>query len=78
MGIMRWTFYNRLKEIYHNVEMTYGYITKNTRIKNNLPKEHYIDALCISGNPNVERLKKLNTIIKSVLYLGDVQVVILI
>lgn len=57
MGIMRWTFYNRLKEIYHNVEMTYGYITKNTRIKNNLPKEHYIDALCISGNPNVERLK---------------------
>lgn len=35
--------------------MTYGYITKNTRIKNNLPKEHYIDALCISGNPNVDK-----------------------
>lgn len=56
MGIMRWTFYDRLKEIYPNVEMTYGYITKNTRITNNLPKEHYIDALCISGNTNVERL----------------------
>lgn len=56
MGIMRWTFYNRLREIYPNVEMTYGYITKNIRITNNLPKEHYIDALCISGNINVERL----------------------
>ena len=31
--------------------MTYGYITKNIRIKNNLPKEHYIDARCINGNP---------------------------
>jgi len=51
MGIIRWTFYNRLKEIYSNVTMTYGYITKNTRIINNLPKEHYIDARCISENP---------------------------
>ena len=56
MGIMRWSFYNRLKEIYPNVFMTYGYITKNVRIKNNLPKDHYIDARCISGNPNVEPL----------------------
>lgn len=56
MGIMRWTFYNRLKEIYSSVKITYGYITKNTRIQNNLPKEHRIDALCISGNPNVKRL----------------------
>ncbi len=50
MGIMRWTFYNNLKEIYPNVSHTYGYITKNTRIENKLPKEHYIDARCISGN----------------------------
>lgn len=56
MGIMRWTFYNRLKEIYPDVSMTYGYITKNTRIKNNLSKEHYVDARCISGNPNAEPL----------------------
>lgn len=56
MGIMRWSFYNRLKEIYLNVSMTYGYITKNIRIENNLPKEHYIDARCISGNPNAEPL----------------------
>ena len=56
MGIMRRSFYNRLKEIYPNVFMTYGYITKDTRIKNNLPKDHYIDARCISGNPNAEPL----------------------
>jgi N6-L-threonylcarbamoyladenine synthase len=55
MGIMRWAFYNQLKEIYQSegveVNLTYGYITKNTRIMNGLPKEHYIDARCISGNP---------------------------
>ena len=51
MGIMRWTFYDRLKNIYPNVSLTYGYITKNTRIKNELPKDHYIDARCISGHP---------------------------
>ena len=56
MGIMKWSFYNRLKEIYPNVFMTYGYITKNIRIKNNLPKDHYIDARCVSGNPNAEPL----------------------
>ena len=52
MGIMRWAFYNKLKETYPNVSLTYGYITKNTRIENGLPKDHYIDARCISGNPN--------------------------
>lgn len=51
MGIMRWAFYDELKKQYANVSMTYGYITKNIRIKNNLPKEHYIDARCINGNP---------------------------
>ena len=56
MGIMKWSFYNRLKEIYPNVFMTYGYITKNIRIKNNLLKDHYIDARCVSGNPNAEPL----------------------
>lgn len=56
MGIMSWSFYNKLKEQYKNVSMTYGYITKNTRIKNNLEKQHYIDAKCISGNPKAEAL----------------------
>jgi N6-L-threonylcarbamoyladenine synthase len=53
MGITRWAFYNKLKELYPNVNLTYGYITKNTRIENGLPKDHYIDARCISGNPLV-------------------------
>lgn len=56
MRIMRWSFYNRLKEQYPNVQITYGYITKNTRIRNNLPKEHYVDARCITGNPLAEPL----------------------
>ena len=51
MGIMRWHFYNKLKTMYPNVSLTYGYITKNTRINNHLPKDHYIDARCISGHP---------------------------
>mgnify|MGYP004674838987 FL=1 len=55
MGIMRWTFYDRLKELYNplgvEVVNTYGYLTKNTRIEHGLPKEHYVDARCISGNP---------------------------
>lgn len=56
MGIMRWAFYNKLKELYSNVSITYGYITKNTRITNNLPKSHRIDAFCISGNVKAKRL----------------------
>lgn len=51
MGIMRWSFYEKLKKQYPNVQMTYGYITKNTRIQNHLSKEHYVDARCISRNP---------------------------
>lgn len=56
MGIMKWVLYNKLQEMYLNVHMTYGYITKYIRINNNLPKDHYIDARCISGNPQVEPL----------------------
>lgn len=56
MGIMRWAFYNRLKEMYRNVYITYGYITKHNRIENHLPKEHHIDAYCIAGNFDAERL----------------------
>lgn len=51
MGIIRWSFYERLKAMHPNVKMTYGYITKNVRITHSLPKEHYVDARCISGNP---------------------------
>ena len=56
MGIMRWAFYNKLKELYSNVHLTFGYITKNVRIKHNLEKSHHVDARCISGNPLAEEL----------------------
>lgn len=51
MGIMRWKLYDILKSKYSNVELTYGYITKNIRIRNNLEKTHCVDARCISNNP---------------------------
>ena len=56
MGIMRKTLLLELRKIYHDVKETYGYITKDTRITHNLPKDHYIDARCISGNPNARPL----------------------
>lgn len=56
MGIMRWALYEQLRATYPEVYLTYGYITKNTRITNDLPKDHYIDARCISGNPSVKAL----------------------
>lgn len=62
MNIMRWAFYNKLKDVYSNVSLTFGYITKNTRIENNLPKEHYVDARCISNNPKANA-DKCNNIV---------------
>lgn len=56
MGIMRWALYDELKNRYPDVENTYGYITKDTRIRHGLPKTHAADARCISGNPSAEPL----------------------
>lgn len=51
MNIMRWTVYNRAKQEFNNVHLTYGYITKNIRIQNRLDKSHAVDARCINGHP---------------------------
>ena len=51
MGIVRKSFYKQLSSKYANVSITYGYITKKTRIENKLEKTHRVDARCISGNP---------------------------
>ncbi len=57
MGIMRWAFYGRLREMYPEmVSMTFGYITKNTRIRHGLEKTHTVDARCISGHPDARPL----------------------
>ena len=55
MGIIRQTVL-RMSRVSNNtficpIDITYGYITKNTRIRCGLPKAHAIDARCISGNP---------------------------
>jgi N6-L-threonylcarbamoyladenine synthase len=51
MGIMRWAFYNRLKEEHPNAGTAYGCTAKNTRIRNGLEKDHAVDAGCTGGNP---------------------------
>ena len=58
MGIMRWTFFNRLKGECPDIEVwnTYGYLTKNTRIRNGLAKTKTTDAYCIAGNLGAKRL----------------------
>ena len=58
MGVMRWALYEELKEIYPEVKMTYGYLTKHARISAGLEKSHRTDARCISGNPNAEPPKE--------------------
>lgn len=50
MGVMKWELYRRAKALYDNVGLTYGYITKHTRIAIGLEKSHRADARCISGN----------------------------
>ena len=51
MGIVRWRIYEQAKASFPDVHLTYGYITKQTRIANELGKSHLIDARCMSGNP---------------------------
>ena len=55
MGIMRWAFYNKLKTMYPNVALTYGYITKHKRINAGIEKSHATDAYCIAGNLGANR-----------------------
>lgn len=60
MGIMRWCVYNRLQELYPEVSMTYGYITKDNRIRNDIEKTHSADAYCISGNMKTIRIDEIH------------------
>ena len=50
MGIMKWRLYDELKLRYPDVSMTFGYITKYNRIRNNIEKSHISDAFVISKN----------------------------
>ena len=51
MTVMRWFIHRKVKELYPHVQLTYGFQTKNTRIRYGLEKSHSVDARCISGNP---------------------------
>ena len=56
MNIMRWAVYERANAEFKNVHLTYGYITKHTRIENGVTKTHAADAFCITKNVNAMRL----------------------
>ena len=56
MNIMRWEVYERAKAEFGNVHLTYGYITKHTRIENCINKTHAADAFCIAKNVHAMRL----------------------
>ena len=55
MNIMRWSVYEQANVEFGNVRMTYGYITKHTRIENGVEKSHCADAFCISRNVKAVR-----------------------
>ena len=55
MNIMRWAVYEQTKAEFENVHLTYGYVTKHTRIKNGIEKTHCADAFCISRNVKAGR-----------------------
>lgn len=56
MNIMRRAVYNKAKAEFENVYLTYGYVTKHTRIKNGIEKTHCADAFSISRNVKAVRL----------------------
>ena len=60
MGIMRKTLLERLRTMFHNVEIcsTYGYITKYWREKKNIAKTHSSDAFVVTKNFDAKRLEK--------------------
>ncbi len=57
MNIMRWAIYERAKAEFQNIHLTYGYITKHTRIGSEIAKTHAADAFCIAKNVHARRLK---------------------
>ena len=59
MNVMRWAVYNGLKALYADVHLTYGYLTKNTRIVNGIEKSHSSDAYCIAGNVTARRIGEM-------------------
>ena len=57
MNIVRRYLVDELKSKYDNVFITYGYITKNHRIKHGIEKSHANDAFAIAKGTNQTRTK---------------------
>jgi HNH endonuclease len=51
MGIIRRNIYEQTRALFPDVHLTYGYITKHTRITHELEKSHIVDARCVSSHP---------------------------
>ena len=58
MTTIRWHIVNAIRDLFPGVEVThtYGYLTKDTRIKLGIEKSHANDAYCISDKHPKERL----------------------
>ena len=65
MNIVRWYLVDELKSKYDNVFITYGYITKNHRIKNGIEKSHLNDAFAIAKGTNQVRTSNKFEVIQS-------------
>lgn len=65
MSMIRWYLINELKEHHDNIHVTYGYITKNHRIKNGIEKTHYNDAFSIAKGINQIRSNKIHEVKQS-------------
>lgn len=49
MNIARWRILDAMKEAFPEVHMTYGAVTKRTRLERNIQKTHANDAYCIGA-----------------------------
>ena len=65
MSMIRWYLVNILKEKHDNINFTYGYITKNHRIENEIEKSHYNDAFCIAKGVNQIRNNDIHEVKQS-------------
>jgi len=57
MSIVRWKLVDKLKELFSDVSVTFGYLTKGKRIELHLPKTHLNDAFVIVGGDKQTRVK---------------------
>lgn len=63
MSTMRKRLIEELRSKYNDVEETFGYLTKENRLKNKLEKSHVNDAFCIAGG-NGQKRSFINNIIQ--------------